>query len=62
MEDTEMMNIIHQNYRKQFELKKQKKSDDDKIKTIIAIFTVIGFVVFFIALIILISAIENARF
>ncbi len=62
MEDLEMMNIIHQNYRKQFELKKQTKTNDSRIKSIVAIFTTISFIAFFVALLILISAVENMRF
>lgn len=62
MEDAEMMNIIHQNYRKQFELKRHSKSNDSRIKSIVAIFTTISFIAFFVALLILISAIENMQF
>lgn len=62
MEDLEMMNIIHQNYRKQFELKKQTKTNDSRIKSIVAIFTTISFIAFFVALLILLSAVENMVF
>lgn len=62
MEDTEMMNIIHQNYRKQFELKRNSKVNDSRIKSIVAVFTTISFIAFFVALLILISAVENMVF
>ena len=61
MEDLEMMNIIHQNYLKQFTTRKNIKTND-RIKSVVAIFTTISFIAFFVALLILISAIENMQF
>jgi len=62
MEDTEMMNIIHQNYRKQLTIRKNIKTNDNRIKSIVAIFTTISLIAFFVALLILISAVENMVF
>ncbi len=62
MENIEMMNIIHENCKKQRIINLQKNKEYKRSKLISKVLIFVSATAFFLALLILISAIENARF